>query len=200
MNKLDNSALGAIVSAAAELFLENTIESTSIKDVAAHAGCGEATIYRRFGTKQNLAVQAASHLALGVLRRYFDLDVCKDGFSALAEFYRAFLRVFEDDRRYFRFIRELDSYFLRDAESKEEYEDIIFLYYHRFQRAYGRGLADGTVRKLDDPGVFYYASCHALLNLCKTLSAGSLLRQDETPHPEYEVAALIDMILYNLIP
>ena len=100
MNKLDNSALGAIVSAAAELFLENTIESTSIKDVAARAGYGEATIYRRFGTKQNLAVQAASHLALGVLRRYFDLDACRDGFSALAEFYRAFLRVFEDDSQY----------------------------------------------------------------------------------------------------
>ena len=122
------------------------------------------------------------------------------GFSALAEFYRAFLRVFEDDRRYFRLIRELDSYFLRDAESKEEYEDIIFLYFHRFQRAYERGLADGTVRKLEKPGVFYYASCHSLLNLCKALSADTLLRQDETPHPEFEVAALIDMILYNLVP
>ena len=200
MNKLNRSELTAIVAAAADLFLENTIEATSIKDVAARAGYGEATIYRRFGTKQNLAVQAASHLALGVLRRYFDLDACRDGFSALAEFYRAFLRVFEDDRRYFRFIRELDTYFLLDAESKEEYEDIIFLYYHRFQRAYERGLADGTVREIEKPGVFYYASCHALLNLCKALSADTLLRQDENAHPEYEVAALIDMILYNLVP
>ena len=200
MNKLNQNELTAIVSAAAELFVENTIAATTVKDVALRAGCGEATIYRRFGTKQNLAVRAASHIALGVLGRYFDLDACENGFSALAEFYRAFLRVFEDDRRYFRFIRELDSYFLRDAESKEEYEDIIYLYYHRFQRAYERGLADGTVRRLENPSVFYYASCHSMLNLCKALSADTLLRQDENTRPEYEVAALIDMILYNLIP
>jgi AcrR family transcriptional regulator len=51
----------AILAATAEVFVEEGYAGVSIEGVAARAGVGKATIYRRYGDKAELVVAAVSH-------------------------------------------------------------------------------------------------------------------------------------------
>lgn len=51
-----------ITSAAAELLLQRGFERTTVDDVAARAGVGKATVYRRWPSKEDLAVAAMESL------------------------------------------------------------------------------------------------------------------------------------------
>jgi len=53
----------AILDAAVELFAERGFEGLSVDDVAARAGVGRATIYRRYPSKVDLVIEAANCLA-----------------------------------------------------------------------------------------------------------------------------------------
>ena len=48
-----------VVDAAAELFLERSVGTGTIKDIAAASGLGEATIYRYFSGRGELLVACA---------------------------------------------------------------------------------------------------------------------------------------------
>src|SRR5919107_4996917 len=51
-----------ITTAAAELMLQRGFDRTTVDDVAAHAGVGKATVYRRWPSKEDLAVAAMGSL------------------------------------------------------------------------------------------------------------------------------------------
>jgi AcrR family transcriptional regulator len=51
-----------ITAAAAELILQRGFDRTTVDDVAAHAGVGKATVYRRWPSKEDLAVAAMETL------------------------------------------------------------------------------------------------------------------------------------------
>ena len=51
-----------IIAAAAELLLERGFEKTTVDEVAARAGVGKATVYRRWPSKEDLAVAAMKSL------------------------------------------------------------------------------------------------------------------------------------------
>src|SRR3954465_7425678 len=51
-----------ITAAAAELMLERGFDKTTVDDVAALAGVGKATVYRRWTSKEDLAVAAMESL------------------------------------------------------------------------------------------------------------------------------------------
>jgi AcrR family transcriptional regulator len=51
-----------IISAAAELMLARGFDQTTVDDVAARAGVGKATVYRRWPSKEDLAVSAMASL------------------------------------------------------------------------------------------------------------------------------------------
>lgn len=53
---------GRITSAAAELMLQRGFDRTTVDDVAARAGVGKATVYRRWPSKEDLAVAAMETL------------------------------------------------------------------------------------------------------------------------------------------
>jgi len=53
---------GRITAAAAELMLERGFDRTTVDDVAARAGVGKATVYRRWPSKEDLAVAAMETL------------------------------------------------------------------------------------------------------------------------------------------
>ena len=58
----DAAADGRILDAAAHLILERGFEQTTVDDVAALAGVGKATVYRRWPSKEDLAVAAMGKL------------------------------------------------------------------------------------------------------------------------------------------
>jgi AcrR family transcriptional regulator len=51
-----------IIAAASELMLHRGFDSTTVDDVASRAGVGKATVYRRWPSKEDLAVAAMSEL------------------------------------------------------------------------------------------------------------------------------------------
>lgn len=58
----DPSTDDRITTAAAELLLERGFDKTTVDEVAARAGVGKATVYRRWPSKEDLAVSAMERL------------------------------------------------------------------------------------------------------------------------------------------
>ncbi len=199
MNKIKDKAKDYIIDEACKLFLEKSISGVTMSDIAKEVGVGDATMYRYFGTKQNVVMAVAVKLAKEVYEEYFANSSKKTGYERIKDFFYRYLEIFVKHNSYFSFIREFDAFILTEAKEKFDYESEIDLYKDRFFEAYKLGLEDGSVSRLDNPELFYYSTTHSLLNLCKTLSFnGSLITQDEKVIKADEVQELIDIILYRV--
>ena len=189
-----------IVDIAEQLFLERPIASVTLRDIAARAGVGEATVYRYFRCRQNLVQEVADRLQAKVLRAYF-APVSGSGYARLEAFFGAYAAVFRDHREFYRFIGEFDAYMLSEGlTTGKTYSDDVDLFRNLFLAAYRDGLADGSVRSVGpDPEAFYYASAHALLALCKSLSVErGIVPQDSGTDKIFEVNEMIRVILFYL--
>lgn len=191
-----------LVDVANKLFLERGITDVTIKDIADEAEIGEATIYRHFQKKQNIVLASALSLKEKVYEGYFDLSKGKTGFEKLEIFYKSYLSIFQRSPEYFYFINEFDAYMCMDENvSLAEYEKEVDTFKSQYFDAYEEGLKDQSIRKIDAIDTFYFATTHALLELCKKLAVKkALLTQDKHSMKEKEIACLIDIILNSLRP
>ena len=188
-----------ILDEALALFLERSVGEVTVHDIAVRAGVGEATIYRYFSTKHNLVCAAATKLEKTILETYFDLSGASSGFDKLALFYGTYLTIFSSHREYFKFINEFDAFMLNEGKTDStEYASGLDMFKTLFSQAYLQGLSDNSVTPVRDWETFYYATTHALLELCKKLSTAEIVRQDKSANKEEEVKILTEMILYNL--
>ena len=127
---LQQAKIDYITRVAADLFLSKGIAGVTIKDITSVVGVGEATVYRYFGTKQNLVVKAAGRMADEIHATYFDLSAEHTGLGKLQAFYGSFLRIYREHPEYYRFIFEFDA--AGEAmEELEEYEDTLLPYMQR---------------------------------------------------------------------
>lgn len=189
-----------IIKVAKDLFLEKGINNVTIKDVALKAEMGEVTIYRYFSKKENLVVQAAIALEKEVFSKYFSVDHNLSGYVQIERFYNSFLDVFNNMRNYFRFVHDFDSLIVANHLRVEEYEKNIYNYYQVFMEAYNKGLEDGSVRKLNEPNLFYMATSHSILSLCVKMASDDVLVQDHNIDKTKEICVLILIIMNSLIP
>ena len=191
-----------IVDVANKLFLERGVNDVTIKDIADAAGIGEATIYRHFLKKQNIVLASALSLKEKVFEGYFDLSKGKTGFEKLEMFYNSYLDIFKTTPEYFYFINEFDAYMcMEENVSLSEYEKEIDTFKSQYFDAYEEGLKDQSVRKVDSLDSFYFATTHALLEVCKKLAVKkALLAQDKSSLKEKEISCLISIILDSLRP
>ena len=189
-----------IIEVATKLFLERGINEVTIKDIASEAEIGEATIYRHFIKKQNIVLAVALKLKEKVFEGYFDLSKGKTGFEKVEIFYSSYLNVFKNSPEYFYFINEFDAYMcMEESISLDEYEKEVDSFKSPFVEAYELGLKDQSIRKVDSIDTFYLATTHALLELCKKLSANrELLKQDRNSKKASEIECLIKIILDSL--
>ena len=185
-----------IVDVAEKLFFERSIFNVTIKDIAKEAGIGEMTIYRYFSKKQNIVLAVAMRLEKEVYS-FFDLSKGKTGFDKLSLFFNSYSTIFEISPHYFRFIRDFDSYMLEYREERElnNYEENLDLYKNIFLASYNLGLKDGSVKNIENPEMFYYASTHSILELCKKLSYEGLLSQDSSISKCDEIKTLVKVFL-----
>ncbi len=198
MNRVKQAAIDGVVNGACELFLNRSISDITIKDVAVKSGVGEATVYRYFGNKQNLVARCALKLQKDVFDAYFKLTG-ENGFEKLKKFYESYLDIFRAHPEFYRFIREFDAFTLTFAPDLEEYSEGLDLFKEEFLTAYGAGVKDKSVKNKENTETFYYATTHALLELCKKLSATiGVVKQDEKTEKDREIRVLIDIILSSL--
>lgn len=190
-----------IINATTELFMKKSIEEVTIKDVAEEVGLGEATIYRYFARKQNLVSACALKLQKRVYEEYFDLSAAKNGAQKISAFYGAYYKVFSEKPEFYGFLSQFDAYCVAEnVKTPEEYSEGVDLFKELFLSALKQGEEDKTLRKIDDPETFYYATAHSLLGLCKKLSSDAkIVKQDGVTDKKTEVNRLIEVFLKYLV-
>ena len=188
-----------IVGEALALFLERSIGEVTVHDIAVRASVGEATIYRYFSSKQNLVCAAATQLETQIFETYFNFSHAENGFEKLALFYRTYLKIFTSHREFFKFINEFDAFMIGEGKTdSNEYASGLELFRTLCSEAYAQGLSDNSIAPVNNFDTFYYATTHALLELCKKLSMADIVRQDLSANKEEEIKTMIEIILYQL--
>lgn len=189
-----------LVDIATDLFMCRSIQDVTIKDIAISAQVGEATIYRYFGKKQTLVVQAAMKLQQAVNAESFKLNEGKNGFEKIKIFYLSYLQIFDSHPDFFKFINDFDAYMAGEqGEEMDSYESVVGQYKTAYMKAYQEGLNDGSIKPQNNIEMFYYSTTHALLELCKKLSIKkAVLSQDNLVEKRTQIQCLVDIILSAL--
>ncbi len=189
-----------IVDIATDLFMCRSVSEVTIRDIAISAQVGEATIYRYFGNKQNLVMQAAMKLQSIVSEGFFRLEKGKNGYEKLVLFYESYYDIYLKHPNFYKFLNEFDAYIANEkSDDMNPYENAIDQYKAFYMEAYELGLKDGSVKKQNDIELFYFSTTHALLELCKKLAfKKAVLEQDKGEGKEKEIQCLIDIILMSL--
>ena len=193
---LKDAKVNFLVDMATDLFMSRSIQEVTIRDIAVSAQVGEATIYRYFGKKQELVVQAAMKLQGIVSKDYFRLDEKANGYQKLEAFYLSYLKIFDQHRDFYKFLSEFDSYMsVENKDVLNPYENAIDQYKSAFMKAYNEGLKDGSLREQANIDLFYFSTTHSILELCKKLALKAVLNQDLVIEKLGEVRCLIDIVL-----
>jgi len=189
-----------IVYVAAELFLQNGIESVKMTDVAEKAEVGVASLYRYFGTKDTLVIRAGALLWRDLKTLVSDVYEAADylsctGIERVSRLFGVYLRLFREQPAFIRFVGEFDT-FVRNSragrEAMAEYEASVLNFYPVFLAAYEAGVRDGTIRPIEAPRLFYESVCHAVMALAQKLLQGEILEADGFGD-ERELRLLLDM-------
>ncbi|MBR1867858.1 MAG: helix-turn-helix transcriptional regulator [Clostridia bacterium] len=195
--KMKDMKINFIVERALALFTARSINEVTVRDVADDAGVGEATVYRYFSKKQNLVKAVAIKLQDEIFKGYFDLSAKKTGYDKIVGFYNIYYKIFNEHSEFYRFVNEFDAFCINENVSElDEYSAGLEQFKEKFLEAYEQGIKDGSVRRLDDADTFYYATTHALLNLCKKLTIKrDLVKQDLGVDKAKEVKTMVEVIL-----
>ena len=188
-----------ILERAIKLFCEHSIAEIKIKDVAAYCNIGEATFYRYFSKKSALIVACALKLQEKVCA-YFGNEAGGSGYDRLSRFYYRFYEIFGDHPEYYGFLSEFDAYCIsEEVKDLELYSDGLDVFKEQYVAAYRAGIEDGSVKEVWDLDLFYYATTHAMLSLCKKVAAEAhIVRQDSLTDKRQEVRTVIEIILNAL--
>ena len=199
MNTISKEKHLALPAIAARVFLARGIEEATIKEIAKELGVGEATLYRHYKTKAQLAILAAGYLQEEIMASYFDQELKGSGFDGLAAFYNVFVQVFDNHPEYYRFLDEFDIFIANSPEGDTvSYEAGLDRFKDIYISLYEKGLHDGTVNPIADVESLYFASTHATLSLCKKLASQSVVSQDLVIDKSNELKVFVEMVLYRL--
>jgi len=130
-----------ITTAAAELILQRGFDRTTVDDVAAHAGVGKATVYRRWPSKEDLAVAAMETLYSTEMPEPDTGSIVTD----LAESYRAVL-TFVNTPEGAAFLRTSIAESIRDERIAALYRSSTERREDQSRRTFERAIERGEVR------------------------------------------------------
>jgi AcrR family transcriptional regulator len=137
----DPSTDARITTAAAELLLERGFDKTTVDEVAARAGVGKATVYRRWPSKEDLAVSAMAEL--------YDAEFPEPDTGSirtdLAESYRAVL-AFVNSPEGATFLRMSIAESVRDDRISALYRESTLRREAQSRVTFERAIARGEVR------------------------------------------------------
>lgn len=196
----NNDPTQKVVEISAQLFLENGIASVKMTDIAKECELGVATLYRRFGTKNSLAIPSMTYLWNELHKMFsgiFDSDIflAQPGIKQLSDLMRMFIVLYQAHPGFMRLLSEFDRLIVSENIPKKElkeYEKSIINFYPVFEKSYMAGISDGTVREVPDIMLFYLSFAHSLMELGKKLIQGELLPNDDFSNGEEEMSTIIE--------
>ena len=198
--KLKDKRVERAVAVCAELFLANGIENVKMTDIADVSGIGVATLYRYFGTKIGIAIGAMTFLwddLKNLFSGVFDSEafVSQPGIKQLQDMLKMFIVLFTAHKDFMRLLGEFDRFVIHEnvpPEQLEVYERSVINFYPVIERAYNKGVEDGTVREIPEFRIYYLTFAHALTEMSKKFIDGEILPSDDFSDAEKELAMLID--------
>ena len=108
MSLLKNAKRRAVVEEAKKLFLSEGIQQVTIQDLVKHLSMGEATLYRYFGKKQTLVMEAGILIWKDTLEQMKGIGKEATGYENIEAFYSFFLTTFQEHKEFFLFAEEFD--------------------------------------------------------------------------------------------
>jgi AcrR family transcriptional regulator len=194
----------AIVLAAKKLFLAQGIDPVKMTDIAKECRLGVATLYRYFRVKKGVVI-AVGALVWG--EAYEDFKAIAEasereklnGFESLKRLAGHFYTLFHDNKDFFLFVRDFDSFCIKERVLPSELaeNDAIFLKIKDLFMAAGqRGIQDGSVRPHEDFEITYFAFSRALLSLGeKLIGDTAIVQSDKLTDSDKQILALINVLL-----
>lgn len=205
-DSLKNKRYEKAVEVSAQLFLKHGIDSVKMTDIADECGIGVATLYRWFGTKNGITIEAMTYMWNELNKMFsgiFESEVflSQPGIKQLNDLMRMFIVLYEAHPGFMRLLSEFDLLLISEDIPKKdlkEYERSIINFYPVFENSYMTGIADGTVREIPDIRMFYLSFAHTLMELSKKLIQGELLPNDDFSHAEEELSMIIEAAVFFL--
>lgn len=196
----------AIVLTAAELFLKEGVQQVSMVRIAEACELGVATIYRYFGTKASILVEAGT-LLWADLGRLFEGFFASDGYrtksgmAQMEELLGFSVMLYQRHAPFLRFLREFDTFVLAEQVPKEKlaaYEASVLNLYPLFEAAYAKACGEGTARPGIDLHLLYSSVSHALVCMSQKFLQGDVLQSDASADKEAELRQLLELTLAYL--
>ena len=198
-----------ILDVAFELFATRGIEPVTMNDIAQKAKIGVASLYRYFETKEILVVRTATHvwstrmedvLPSLVKPKYTN----SSGYSQLEVIFGLFVKLYEKQTAFLRFIYLFDAYAVREKIPKDKmsnYESRILLVKQIISVAIQKGIEDGSINekygKCGD--ALYFTLIHTFFSTAQKLAlSGNLLDMDSQMNGAKQLSLLADILLAGL--
>lgn len=196
-----------MVDAAFTCFCTQGIGQTSMTEIARAAGYGEATLYRHFETKENLALECGKKFwSMG--KEFFDQKVAtpdfndKNGMEQVEWLVQGAVEFFEQETEAFRLIHNLDEYLLSrkiDPVILQEYEQAIDLLRPCLWDAIEKGKADGSITTTEATLDLYFALTNGIFSMMqKQATAGTLLGTDNAVKPQRKIELFVAILMAGL--
>ena len=198
-----------ILDVAFELFSTRGIEPVTMNDIAQKAKIGVASLYRYFETKEILVVRTATHIWSKRMEEVLPTLVKPkytnaDGYSQLEVIFSLFVKLYEKQMPFFRFIYLFDAYAVKEKIPKDKmsnYEAVILLVKQIISVAIQKGIEDGTINeKYAKAGDFlYFTLIHTFFSTAQKLSlSGNLLDMDSQMNGVKQLTLLSEILLAGL--
>ena len=209
MDSQRNARIEKILSSAYELFSKRGIEDVAMTDIADRSKIGVASLYRYFETKEILVVRTATqvwetqmeNVLPSLLRPKYKNS---NGYDQLQEIFALFIRLYEKETDFLRFIYLFDAFAVKEKIPKEamaNYEAKILLVKQIISDAIQKGFDDGSIGEKYKPygEMLYFTLMHTFFSVAQKLSlSGKMLDMDTKKNGSLQLKLLSDVLLSGL--
>ncbi len=196
-----------VVAAAVDCFREKGIEASTISMIALRAGVGDATVYRYFDKKENLAVECGIFIWKRITARFEELCDeeeyhCLSGIGQVEALMTRALAIFAEEQKDFRFLYEFDRYLLShhiERDRLADYEASVNGSRRFLCGAIEKGREDGSITAQAATLELYDTLTQAIFGFMQKLAgAGDLLEGDTRVNADRKAQLLTELLLIGL--
>lgn len=208
-DEIKNARIERIFSSAFSLFSQSGFDSIAMTDIAKNAEIGVASLYRYFETKDEIAIRTAiwawenqKKIILPLLddSGYYE----KEGIKQLEEIFELFIKLYQNENDFFRYIYFFDAYIVCqkiDSERLLPYQNVIESVQNIISAAIKKGINDGSisVQYKSQEKELYYSLMHTLFAATQKLSlSGKMLNMDKANDEIQQLKLLAKILIGGL--
>ncbi|WP_310601897.1 TetR/AcrR family transcriptional regulator [Anaerosporobacter sp.] len=144
-----------IIEVTREMFMQQGLQKTEMKDIAKQVGIGRSTLYRHFVSKEAISFYIAKDILVELQEISVENQITEDmkGYDKLALYLNVMTKAMIRNPNKIRFLDEFDQIFsgvYPDSDEAEEYVSFNYTYKNPALRYYNEGIRDGSIRKEEE--------------------------------------------------